>query len=57
MMRTYLIKITMPDGSRSEYKGVFSDGFAAVMQVMADFPMAKRISAVCTQASKEKANA
>jgi hypothetical protein len=45
-MRIYQIKITMPDGSKGTYTGLFADGFAAIEQVMADFPEAKRISAI-----------
>lgn len=44
-MRTYLIKITMADGSRGRCHGIYADGFAAVIDVMTTFPTATRISA------------
>jgi hypothetical protein len=46
----------MPDGSHGEYKGVFKDGFDAVIQVMTDFPTAKRISAIDIAAKKEQSH-
>ena len=45
-MAIYRIKITMPDGSRGRYTGLFADGFEAVLQTLADFPDARGISAV-----------
>lgn len=36
----------MPDGSRGQCLGIFSDGFEAVIQVHADFPEAKKVSAI-----------
>jgi hypothetical protein len=45
-MNIYRIKITMTDGSRGTCHGIFTDGFEAVTQVMADFPQAKSISAI-----------
>ena len=44
-MRTYLIKITMPDGSRRRCEGIYADGFDAVIDIMTTFPTATRISA------------
>lgn len=44
-MRTYLIQITMPDGSQGRCYGLCSDGCAAVIQALENFPDAKRISA------------
>lgn len=44
-MKTYLIKITMPDGSQGKAFGIFSSSCAAIIQVMDDFPAAQRISA------------
>ena len=44
-MKTYLIKITMSDGSRGKAYGIFSSSCAAVIQVLDDFPNAQRISA------------
>jgi hypothetical protein len=44
-MRTYLICITMADGSRGQHHGLYADGFAAVITAMENFPTAQRISA------------
>lgn len=44
-MRSFLIVIVMRDGSRGEHHGLYSDGFAAVIQAIDYFPDAKRISA------------
>jgi hypothetical protein len=44
-MKTFRITITMPDGSQGRCMGIYSDGFAAVIDVMTTFPDAKRISA------------
>lgn len=44
-MKTYQLTITMPDGSQGKAYGIFSSSCAAVIQVMDDFPNAKRISA------------
>lgn len=44
-MKTYLIKITMMDGSQGRCYGLYSDGFNAVIQALDNFPDAKRISA------------
>jgi len=41
----YLIRITMPDGSKGQCYGLYADGFAAVIQTLTDFPAAQRISA------------
>lgn len=46
MARTYLVTITMPDGSQGQHTGDYEDGFAAVMCAMDAFPGARRISAV-----------
>ena len=45
-MRTYQIKITMPDGSQGQHHGLYTDGFIAVIQAMELFPDARRISAL-----------
>lgn len=45
-MNLYRIKITMPDGSKGKCYGLFKDGFEAVLQVFADFPQARAISAI-----------
>lgn len=44
-MKTYLIRITMPDGSNGHHHGLYADGFAAVIYALSTFPDAKRISA------------
>ena len=44
-MKTYLIQITMMDGSQGRHYGLYSDGFEAVIQAMSNFPDAQRISA------------
>jgi hypothetical protein len=44
-MNTYLINITMGDGSQGRCYGLYSDGFEAVIQAMTNFPEAQRISA------------
>lgn len=43
-MHSYLITITMPDGSQGQHNGLYADGLAA-MYAMEHFPDAKRISA------------
>jgi hypothetical protein len=43
-MNIYRIKITMPDGSKGTCHGIFSHGCEAAVQVMADFPEARRIA-------------
>lgn len=45
-MAIYRIKITMPDGSRGRHTALFADGFEAVLQTLADFPDARRVSAI-----------
>lgn len=45
-MAIYNIRITLADGSRSRYTGLFSDGFEAVLQTLADFPEARSVSAM-----------
>ena len=44
-MRSYLIQITMEDGSVGHHHGLYSDGFEAVIEAMTHFPNSKRISA------------
>lgn len=44
-MKTYRIDITLRDGSKGRCYGLYSDGFAAVIATMDNFPTAKRISA------------
>ena len=45
-MAIYRITITMPDGSRGRYTGLFQDGFEAVAQTLADFPEARSVAAM-----------
>lgn len=45
-MAIYRIKITMPDGSKGRYTGLFADGFEAVLQTLADFPEARSVAAM-----------
>ena len=45
-MAIYRIKITMPDGSKGCYTGLFADGFEAIAQTLADFPEARSVSAL-----------
>ena len=45
-MAIYRIKITMGDGSKGRYTGLFADGFEAVLQTLADFPEARRVAAM-----------
>lgn len=44
-MRTYLVQITMTDGSQGEHHGLYPSGFDAVICALEAFPQAKRISA------------
>ncbi|TXT37397.1 MAG: hypothetical protein FD135_3628 [Comamonadaceae bacterium] len=44
-MKTYRITITLADGTQGRSLGLYSDGFAAVIDVMTTFPDAHRISA------------
>lgn len=44
-MRTYLVQITMPDGSKGRHHGLYVSGFDAVIHALDAFPHAKRISA------------
>ncbi len=45
-MAIYRIHITMADGSRGRYTGLFEDGFEAISQTLADFPEARSVSAM-----------
>ncbi len=44
-MRSYLIQITMPDGSVGLHNGLYVDGFEPVIYALEHFPDAHRISA------------
>ena len=48
----FIVKIGMPDGSRGRFMGLFADGFAAVDQVLADFPDATSVSAIHVRGSR-----
>ena len=52
-MAIYRIAITMPDGSRGRYTGLFADGIEAVTQTLADFPDAVSISAIFIKRSPQ----
>ncbi|WP_169167453.1 hypothetical protein [Acidovorax sp. SRB_24] len=45
-MAIYRIHITRGDGRKSRYTGLFTDGFEAVLQTLADFPDARGVSAL-----------
>ncbi len=42
-MRSFLILITMPDGSQGQHHGLYMDGFAAAIHAMDLFPDAMRV--------------
>lgn len=44
-MKTFSIRIRMPDGSVGRCLGLFSSGCSAILQILDDFPEAKSISA------------
>lgn len=44
-MKTYLITITMPDGTVGQHHGLYADGFTAIVEAMDYFADAHRISA------------
>lgn len=44
-MKTYVIKITLADGTQGIHYGLYADGFDAVIDTMTTFPSAQRISA------------
>lgn len=43
-MRTFLVKIVMPDGSKGEHHGLYRCGCDAVIAALEFFPHARRIS-------------
>lgn len=45
-MAIYRVKITMSDGSRGLYTGLYADGCEAVLQTLADFPEARSVAAI-----------
>jgi hypothetical protein len=44
-VRSYLVTITMPDGSQGQHHGIYTHGIDAVIAAIELFPMARRISA------------
>lgn len=44
-MKTYLLLITEQDGTQAQAFGIYSDGFAALIDLMDVFPTARRLSA------------
>lgn len=44
-MKTYAIKITLPNGWQGSCYGLYCDGFEAIIQAMTNYPEACRISA------------
>lgn len=44
-MRTFLILLTLRDGTQCAHHGLYADGFDAVISAINHFPDAKRISA------------
>lgn len=51
-MTVYRIRITMTDGAKFRYTGLFAGGIDAVLQALQDFPQARSVSAICTRRSK-----
>lgn len=45
-MAIYRINITMEDGAKFRYTGLFSDSFEAVLQTLSDFPEARSVAAM-----------
>jgi hypothetical protein len=45
-MKTFLIRITMQDGSVGRHAGLYRDGCSAVIAALDAFPDARRISAL-----------
>lgn len=44
-MKTFLLKITLINGRQVTAYGIYSDGFAAVIDMLDSFPTARRLSA------------
>lgn len=44
-MRTYLVTITMADGSQGEHQGLYACGIDAVIKALEQYPEARRVSA------------
>lgn len=42
-MRTFIITVTLPSGLQGEFFGLFTDGFAAAIEAIENFPNARRI--------------
>lgn len=47
MALLFRITITMPDGSKGRITRPFADSLEAVQQVLADYPEATGVSAIC----------
>lgn len=47
MALLFKVTITMPDGSKGRMTRPFADSLEAVSQVMADYPEAVNVSAIC----------
>ncbi len=45
-MAIYRVHITLADGRRGRYTGLFVDGVEAVVQALADFPGARSVAAL-----------
>lgn len=45
MLKTFIVQITMPDGSKGRHHGLYPSGCDAVICALDAFPDAKRISA------------
>lgn len=46
-MRPYLIRVTLASGQRLRFPGLFADGCEAVLQILADWPGARAVAAIC----------
>lgn len=46
-MHVFAISVVLRTGSTLRYAGLFADGFEACLQAEADFPDARRVSAIC----------
>ncbi len=44
-MKTYLISVTRPDGTRATHYGLYGSSCAAIVAAIDHFPTARRISA------------
>lgn len=51
-MAIYRITIILPNGKRARHLGIFADGFEAIVQTLADYPDASRVSAHLVEGSR-----